>query len=136
MARGADHNTVRNCEITETPIGIQVYGERALITRNHIHDCNTPTQPNWGPACVFVNTSNNEISHNRFENFAAPSEEYGHDGGAIEINDRRIPKENVHIHHNWSSRNQGFIEFVGLVKQDNTWIHHNICDDYQSFLGL
>jgi hypothetical protein len=69
-------------------------------------------------------------------NCSAPSEEYGHDGGAIEINDRSLPKEEILIHHNLSLRNQGFIEFVGRVKQDNFVIHHNVCMDYQSFLGL
>jgi len=136
IALGADHNVVRNCEMTKTPIGIQVYGQHCLVTRNYIHDNNVSIRPHWGPVCVFVNTSNNEVSYNRFENYSAPSNEYGHDGGAIEINDRDFPKENIHIHHNWSSRNQGFIEWVGRVKQDNFWIHHNVCDDYQSFLGF
>lgn len=133
---GADHNVVRNCEMTRTPVGIQVYGQHSLITHNYIHDNNVPIRPHWGPMCVVVCTSNNEIAYNRFENYSAPSNEYGHDGGAIEINDRAFPKENVRIHHNFSSRNQGFVEFVGRVKQENFVFHHNISDDYQSFLGF
>ena len=136
IALGADHNIVRDCEMTKTPIGIQVYGQHTLITRNYIHDNNVAIRPYWGPVCVFVNTSNNEVSYNRFVNYSAPSNEYGHDGGAIEINDRNYPKENVHIHHNYSYRNQGFIEFVGRTKQDNFLIHHNVSEDYQSFVGF
>lgn len=86
--------------------------------------------------CVVICGSHNEVSYNRFENYAAPSNEYGHDGGAIEINDRSLPKEDIRIHHNLSLRNQGFIEWVGRVKQDNFHIHHNVSMVYQSFLGF
>ncbi len=136
IALGADHNIVKNCEMTKTPVGIQTYGQHTLITHNYIHDNNVPIRPHWGPICVVVCTSNNEISYNRFENYSAPSNEYGHDGGAIEINDRDYPKENIEIHHNYSYRNQGFIEFVGRTKQNNMIIHHNVCEDYQSFIGF
>ncbi len=136
LTTNANYCIVRNCEMTRTPVGVTVYGENNLITRNHIHDNNAPIQPHWGPMCVVICGSHNEVSYNRFVNYCAPSEEYGHDGGAIEINDRRLPKENVVIHHNLSLRNQGFIEWVGMVKQDNFSIHHNVCMDYQSFLGL
>ena len=133
---GADHNIVKNCEMSKTPIGIQTYGHHTLITKNYIHDNNVAIRPHWGPVCVFVCTSNNEVSYNRFENYSSPSNEYGHDGGAIEINDRDYAKENIEIHHNSSFRNQGFIEFVGKVKQNNMLIHHNVCEDYQSFIGF
>lgn len=136
LTTNANHCIVRNCEMTQTPIGITVYGERNLIRRNHIHDNNRPIQPHWGPMCVVICGSHNEVSYNRFENYSAPSDEFGHDGGAIEINDRSLPKENIHIHRNLSLRNQGFIEFVGGVRQDNFRIHHNVCMDYQQFLGL
>ncbi len=132
----ADHTVVQNCEITKCPVGIQVYGRHTLITHNFIHDNNVSIKPHWGPMGVVVATSDNEICYNRFENYCAPSNEYGHDGGAIEINDRKIPKENISIHHNRSYGNQGFIEFVGLVKQDHMAIHHNVCEDYQSFIGF
>ncbi len=136
ISPGADFNTVRNCEMTKTPVGIQVYGQHNCITHNDIHDNNVPVRPHWGPMGVVVCTSNNEICYNRFSNYWAPSNEYGHDGGAIEINDRDYPKENILIHHNTSYGNQGFIEFVGKVKQDSILIHHNVCEDYQSFIGF
>jgi hypothetical protein len=136
LTTNATHCVVQNCEMTQTPIGVMVYGAHNLVTHNHVHDNNAPIKPHWGPLGVMVCTSHHEISHNRFENLCAPSREYGHDGGAIEIHDRFVPKEDIRIHHNLSLRNQGFIEFVGGVTQDNFLIHHNVCMDYQSFLGL
>ena len=136
LTTNANYSIVRRCEMTRTPIGVNVYGEHNLITRNYIHDNNAPIQPEWGPICVMVCSSHNEVSYNRFTNYSAPSAEYGHDGGAIEIHDRALAKEDIRIHHNLSLRNQGFIEWVGRVKQDNFLIHHNVCMDYQAFLGL
>ncbi|RKY51234.1 MAG: hypothetical protein DRP89_09190, partial [Candidatus Neomarinimicrobiota bacterium] len=137
IALGADHNIVKNCEMTKTPVGIQTYGQHTLITHNYIHDDNVPIRPHWGPICVVVCTSNNEISYNRFENYCAPSNEYGHDGGAIEINDGAYDKVNLKIHHNYSSGNQGFIENIQSKCLSKNWIiAYNVCDDYQSWLGL
>ena len=136
LTTNADYDVVRACEMTQTPVGITIYGQSNLITGNYIHDENQSIQPHWGPMGVVVCTSHNEIAHNRFINYCAPSQEYGHDGGAIEINDRAYPKEDIRIHHNLSLRNQGFIEWVGRVKQDHFLIHHNVCMDYQSFLGF
>lgn len=136
LTTNANYDTVRNCEITQTPIGVNVYGQHNLITHNFVHDNNAPIQPHWGPLCVMVCNSHNEVSYNRFVNYCAPSQEYGHDGGAVEIHDRALPKEDISIHHNLSLRNQGFIEWVGRVRQDGFLIHHNVCMDYQSFLGF
>lgn len=47
-----------------------------------------------------------------------------------------LPKEDIHIHHNLSLRNQGFLEFVGRVTQDNFQIDHNVSMDYQAFIGF
>ena len=136
LSTNATHCVVQNCEMTHTPIGVTVYGEHNLVTGNCIHDNNAPIQPHWGPIGIVICGSHNEVSHNKIVNYCAPSAEYGHDGGAIEINDRSLPKEDILIHHNLSLRNQGFIEFVGRVKQDNFQIHHNVCMDYQSFIGF
>ena len=160
LTTNADYDIVRHCEMAQTPIGITVYGQHNLVTHNYIHDDNAPIKSHWGPICVVVCSSHNEISYNRFINYCAPSDAYGHDGGAIEINDRSLPKEDILIHHNLSLRNQGFIEWVGQlppneskidpgspqaaaieagvgqVVQDHFLIHHNVCMDYQSFLGF
>lgn len=136
LTTNAEHCVVRNCEFTRTPVGITVYGEHNLVAKNFIHDNNAPIQPHWGPIGIVVCASSNEVAYNKVVNYCAPSAEYGHDGGAIEINDRAFAKEGIVIHHNLSLCNQGFMEFVGHVVQDNFVIHHNVCMDYQSFLGL
>jgi hypothetical protein len=136
IAEGADHNIIKNCEVIRCPVGFKIYGQHNLVTYNYIHDNNEPMAPHWGPLGIVVCTSNNEFSYNRFENLVAPSKAYGHDGGAIEIDDRDYPKQNIRIHHNYSKGNQGFIEFVGRTLQDNIIIHHNVCADYQSFIGF
>ncbi|HZZ41301.1 MAG TPA: hypothetical protein VFE58_00050 [Tepidisphaeraceae bacterium] len=136
LSAGAEHCVVRGCEMTRTPIGVTVYGEHDVVEGNWIHDDNEPIEAHWGPMGIVVCGSHNEVAGNRVVNYCAPSNEYGHDGGAIEINDRALPKEDIHIHGNLSLRNQGFIEFVGRVKQDNFRIDHNVCEDYQSFIGF
>ncbi len=136
LTNDATHCIVRKCEMTQTPIGVTVYGYHNLVQDNSIHDDTAPIKPLWGPMAIVICGSHIEVAGNRIVNYCARSNEYGHDGGAIEINDRSLPKEDIHIHHNLSLRNQGFIEFVGRVKQDNFRIDHNVCADYQSFIGF
>ncbi len=132
--KGANHNIVRNCEIENCPMGIQVYGEYCLITQNFIHDCNFfLSYPSWGPVGIMVATSNNEISYNHIRNYYSLGGSFGADGGALEIDVSDIPKENITIHHNYSADNEGFLEIIsGDTK--NVHIHHNISEDFQDFI--
>lgn len=134
IAGGADHNTIKNCEVYDYPLGFQIYGEHCLITRNYIHDCTGYLQyPSWGPIGIMVATSNNEISYNRITNYIVTGGTYGADGGAIEIDNSEIPKENIKVHHNYTVGNEGFLEIIpGDIKKVH--IHHNISDDYQEFI--
>jgi hypothetical protein len=131
---GANHNIVRNCEIVNCPMGIQVYGEYCLITQNFIHDCNIfLSYPSWGPVGIMVATSNNEISYNHIRNYFSLGGRFGADGGALEIDVSEIPKENISIHHNYSVDNEGFLEIIsGDIK--NVHVHHNISEDFQDFI--
>jgi len=131
---GADHNIIRNCEIYNCPMGVQVYGQNNLITQNFIHDCNIfLSYPYWGPVGIMVATSNNEISHNHIRNYYSIGGAFGADGGAIEIDESSIPKENISIHHNYSVDNEGFLEIIaGDITKVH--IHHNISEDYQDFI--
>jgi hypothetical protein len=132
---GANHNIVRNCEIENCPMGIQVYGEYNLITQNYIHDCNIfLSYPPWGPVGIMVATSNNEISYNHIRNYYAVGGSFGADGGALEIDESSIPKENISIHHNYSVNNEGFLEIIGGVEIKNVHVHHNISEDFQDFI--
>jgi len=132
---GANHNIVQNCEIKNCPMGIQVYGEHNLITQNYIHDCNIfLSYPGWGPVGIMVATSNNEISYNDIRNYKSIGGAFEADGGALEIDESSIPKENISIHHNYSVDNEGFLEIIGGVEIKNVHVHHNISEDFQDFI--
>jgi hypothetical protein len=133
--KGAEHVVIRNCEVYDYPIGFQSYGNHCLITRNHIHDCTGFLQyPSWGPVGIMVATSNHEISYNRIENYIATGGTFGADGGALEIDESNIPKENFKIHHNYSVGNEGFLELIGGADIKNVHVHHNVSDDWQEFV--
>ena len=108
---GADHCIVRNCEVEDCPIGINSYGEYTLITKNKVHDCNRPIWfPYWGPIGIRLGMGNQEIAWNEIRNYHSMGGEWGGDGGAIEIDDGRNPRNNIYIHHNKSSACMGFCE--------------------------
>jgi hypothetical protein len=132
---GANHNIVRNCEIDNCPMGIQVYGEYNLITQNYIHDCNIfLAYPLWGPVGIMVATSHNEISYNHIRNYKSIGGAFDADGGALEIDESSIPKTDISIHHNYSVDNEGFLEIIGGVEIKNVHVHHNISEDFQDFI--
>ena len=86
---------------------------------------------------IVVSGYDGEIGYNTIEGFLAPNN-YGFDGGAIEIDDEGI-HTNWKIHHNISHGNQGFLETYDDSECDNcTWgnfkIYYNFSDDYQWFL--
>ena len=108
---GADHAIIRNNEVVDCPIGINSYSEFCLITNNKIRDCNRPIfPPGWGPIGIRIGMGNTEISHNTIHNYHSFGGTWGGDGGAIEIDDGRNPRNNIFIHHNKSSLNMGFCE--------------------------
>jgi len=147
----ASHCIVRNNEIFDCGVGIKSYGEYALITNNFIHDCNRILKEwTWGPLAIWLGGDYQEVSYNRIFNYSVIDPRIswgpnsyggGADGGAIEIDDGRVPKSHIEIHHNYSRDNQGFIEVTwsDLVQNPpyaDFSIHHNVCDDYQQFIAL
>jgi hypothetical protein len=147
----ASHCIVRNNEIFDCGVGIKSYGEYALITRNYIHDCNRILKEwSWGPLAIWLGGDYQEVSYNRIYNYSVVDPRIswgpnsyggGADGGAIEIDDGRVPKSHIEIHHNYTRDNQGFIEvtWTDLVQNPpytDFSIHHNVCDDYQQFIAL
>ncbi len=40
--------------MTQTPIGVTVYGEHNLVEGNSIHDDSEPIKPLWGPMGIVV----------------------------------------------------------------------------------
>jgi hypothetical protein len=143
IAKGADHNTIKNSEVKNSPVGFHVCGQFCLITHNHLHDCNRILAGgdgagggSWGPIAIIVSNSYNEISYNRITNYVSLGGKYGADGGALEF-DPRIYGDAIHdvkIHHNYSYGNEGFLEVTQA--QDRIWVNYNVSNDYQEFILL
>lgn len=132
-----NHNIIRNCEITRSPMCIQVYGQHNLITRNYIHDNSEFARPGWWAVGLMICNSNNEISYNEINGCRSASNSYGWDGGAIELDARDLPKDNIYVHHNRTRDNQGFLEIVeGSPSVKNLRVAYNVVNDYQQFLRL
>ncbi len=142
---------VRNNEIFNCGVGIKSYGRDILIQNNYIHDCNRILKEwNWGPIGIWLGADNQEVCYNTIINYSAVDPRItwgpdayggGADGGAIEIDDARIDKQNISIHHNYSRDCQGFMEVTWAdVEQKPDYrdfsIHHNISDDFQQFIAL
>jgi hypothetical protein len=147
----AEHCIVRNNEIYDCGVGIKSYGKHARIERNYIHDCNRVLKKwGWGPLGIWLGGDYQEVCYNSVINYSAVDERInwgpgsyggGVDGGAIEIDDGRFEKFNIHIHHNYTRDCQGFIEvtWTDVVQHPaykNFRIHHNVCDDYQQFIAM
>lgn len=133
----AEHNIVQNCEITRSPMCIHIYGQHNLITHNYVHDNIVFDTDGWWAVGIMICNSNNEVSYNEIVNCRQTSKEYGYDGGAMELDDRDYPKDNISIHHNRTRGNEGFLEVVeGSVSLKNLLVAYNVVDDWQQFLRL
>lgn len=132
-----EHNIIRNCEITRSPKCIHVYGQHNLITRNYIHDNTHFPRPGWWAVGITISNSNNEVSYNEINSCRSESDNYGWDGGAIELDARELPKDNIYVHHNRTRDNQGFLEIIeGSASVKNLRVAYNVVNDYQQFLRL
>lgn len=140
---GANHCTIKNCEFSNCPKGIQSTGEYALITRNYLHSANTRplSAPSWGPIGIHMGNSHQEVSYNIIRDYYFVGGEFGADGGALELDDGRNPKKDIYIHHNYTSSNMGFLEvswFADIAKTEtyDLRVACNVSDDYQDFVML
>lgn len=110
-------------------------GDYGLITANYFHDSTEPLSTHWGPMGVVCTGNYVEISHNRFINIRSVGTWWGADGGAIEL-DNHENQKNIHIHHNFSRGNSGFLECYEHGSYDDVIVAYNVSDDYEKFLGL
>lgn len=123
LETGADHNIVRDVEITNTGLGIQINGDFNQFTRNFVHDLhlviNTPGgMDDYGAVGVVLHgAAHSDVSYNRFERCRSASYDYGFDGGAVEWYGQQADQNNVH--HNWVQDSQGFLEVGGGSASDN-----------------
>ncbi len=131
------HITIQNSEFSGCRVGVRLYAHDVLITNNYMHSPGGGINKWWGPMAIVGAGYSGEISYNSIEGFLAPNN-YGFDGGAIELDD-----EGIHIdwkiHHNISRGNEGFFEsYDDSECEDCTWgdieICYNYSDDYQWFL--
>lgn len=149
--KSAENCIVTNNEFFDCGVGVKSYGPYARIKSNFIHDCNRVLKEwSWGPIGIWLGGDHQEVSHNTILNYSAIDPRItwgpnsyggGADGSAIEIDDARVPKSDISIHHNYTRDNQGFLEVTWTdVDQNpeyiNFDIHHNISDDYQQFVAL
>jgi len=131
------HITIQNSEFSGCRVGVRLYAHDVLITNNHMHSPGGGINEWWGPMGIVGVGYNGEISFNVIEGFLAPNN-YGYDGGAIELDDEGI-HTNWKIHHNISLGNEGFLETYDDSECEGcTWgdieICYNYSDDYQWFL--
>jgi len=151
---GADHVTIKNCEFTDCPIGVNITGQHnceftdcpigvnitgqhSLITSSTFKDCNRfLAAPSWGPLGIVIGNAYNEISYNSCSNYVNVGGAYGADGGFIELDDRYFGTKvhDIKIHHNKSFDNMGFLEIETNVEGDNIDVYYNLSDDYQQFI--
>jgi hypothetical protein len=108
----AGHNVVQRNEITRVGNGVTVSGQYNLLTGNYVHDLkmivndSTP-YTDYGAVCFWLQAANNEVSYNRGINCRAPSNDFGYDGGFVEIWQNG---DNSSIHHNYAQNTNGFFE--------------------------
>ncbi len=135
LNEGSHHNIVRGCEFVNVPVGVRDNGDYGLITDSYFHDSTEPLNKYWGPIAVVCTGNNTEISHNTFINIRSVGTWWGADGGAIELDDHENQR-NIHIHHNFSRGNSGFLECYEHGSYDDVIVAYNVSDDYEKFLGL
>jgi len=135
LNEGTHHNIVRDCEFTNMPVGVRDNGDHGLVTGCYFHDSTEPINRYWGPMGLVSTGSHVEISHNTFINFRSIGTYWGADGGAIEF-DNHEHQEDLHVHHNYSRGNSGFLECYEHGDYENVTIAYNVSDDYEKFLGL
>ncbi|KQP42286.1 hypothetical protein ASF49_00010 [Methylobacterium sp. Leaf104] len=81
-----------------------------------------------------IGNSNNEVSYTKIVNAKAPSFDYGHDGGGIELFGTM---DNIKIHDNWIENTVGFIEAGGYKNSlTNISITNNVSLNNNGFVDI
>jgi hypothetical protein len=142
IATGADDVTVQDDTFTAVGLGVKSYGLRTRIEHNtfeHLtiafRGVDSGSQTSYGAVGVSLNNSGADVGWNRFIDCRSTDSPYGADGGAIEIEGFAHTKDDIRIHHNFSSGSQGFLE-VTETTTSNVELSYNVSDDYQQFLAF
>jgi hypothetical protein len=110
----ANHNVIRNNEITATGYGAATYGQFNLLTANYVHDVHMIVTDagggNYGAGCFFfqqAGSGGNELSYNRAINCRAPDPFFNVNGKFLEIYNNG---DNLYVHHNYAENAGAFFE--------------------------
>lgn len=133
----SQHTVIRDIEATDVGIGISIYSQYNLVTKNYIHDVkmirNTPGgADDYGAHGVLINNSYNQVSYNRMERCIDESYDYGTDGSAIEF---YSDANSNNVHHNWASESDVFLE-AGRGSLKNNIIAYNMSLNNRRFSTL
>jgi hypothetical protein len=133
----ADHVVVQSNDLSQSGAGVLVQSQFNLITHNTMHDLtmvvNTPGgDDDYGAAAVLLKAPNNEVSYNTMINCKAQSNDYGVDGGGVELFGT---VDNSKIHHNYARNVVGFSEAGGGTAQ-NIMVAYNVIVDSGIAIGL
>jgi hypothetical protein len=145
----AEHNIIRNNEMTNVGAGVRVRGPYNTITHNYIHDLhfivpNAGVVGTYGAFGISLQASHTTVSYNRFERCRASRDNgdsgpEGYDGGSIEIEGFDLNSNDsiydVDIHHNYSKDSEQFAE-ADAGTMGRIHIAYNFSDDYGVFFGF
>lgn len=135
VSLGAEHNVIRNVEVTACGLGVVLDGPDNKVTGGYFHDLNmvvsTPGgNDDYGAVGVVVANSGNSVTDSRFIRCIGPSLDYGFDGGGVEIwaGDRDV--KNVSLLRNYAYRTCGFFEIGGKgYAVENILAAYNVLSD-------
>lgn len=132
-----NYNRIENCEIYDTGYGVEIHGDNCYVYNCEIHDLNmvtnteTPTDDDDGAAC-FLNYGNyNDYSWNTCLRCRAVSEDYGYDGGVLEL--YGSGNNGVIFHHNYAEDCNGVVETGGGSVENLEFAHNVLVHNYGRF---
>jgi hypothetical protein len=121
ISASASNVEVLRCEISDTGVGVDIFGPNVQVLYTYIHDLhlvvNTPQSVNnnddYGANPIVVQNSHVVIEHNTFINAFGPSFDYQIDGGGVEGYTplSQLTVTDVLIAYNFSQNSEGFMEF-------------------------
>lgn len=135
-----NHDEVYNDTISNSGTGIRIAGTNSLIDTvtaenlKMIQDTPAPGD-DYGAVGFNVQAPGAEIRNSNCINCRAPSDDYGHDGGFVEIFNEG---DNLYVHDNYGYNDEGFMEVGGrgngTGSAQNVLISHNtMYDVYGAF---
>ena len=109
LSKNAGHNIEELRDYPVADADSMCTGSTIWITHNYVHDLmNLPERGWWAVGIMICNSTIRCHSTASPHCWQKKLSNLGFDGGAIELDDRDLPKDNITIDHNTSYDNQGF----------------------------